>query len=197
MGVNWALGLVRWWPHVDEHSGTTYPLHHLHPFRFDVQLVGTAKYPAIDVEIAIGFSMHVFTRGTVHSDDPAWHYRDDREVRTFDLDRYTFSQCLPEVMRTLSRRKCYHAKTHNFLTLGEPDGLPVGHEYQVYFDLKRWKDKEKKGGRPIILLVVQSAYAVPFGQAPRGRRRSPVGFNVLINSMLNGAAKPALNRPGI
>ncbi len=191
MGVNWSSGLVRWWPHIDKNTGTTFPLNHLHPFRFDFQLAGKEHYPPIDVEFAIGFSMHVFTRGTVPSDNHAWHYKDDREVRTFDLDRYSFSHCLPNVMRTLGKRKCYHAKTNNFLTLGEPDGLPVGYEYQVYFDLKRWKEKEKKGCRPIILLVVQSAYAVPFGQAPRGRRRDSVGFNVLINRILKDGCKPA------
>lgn len=191
MGVNWAAGLMRWRPHVNADSGVKFPLNHLHPFRFELQLAAAGTHSTLDVEIAVGFSMHVFTRGITTGDDPACRYVDGREARTFDVDRYNFSRCLPGVLRTLDQRKCYHAKAQNFLTLGEPDGLPAGQEYQVYFDLKRWKEKEVRGGRPLILLVVQSAYAVPFGRAPKGRRRKPVSFRVLLNSAVSGRSKPS------
>jgi hypothetical protein len=84
-------------------------------------------------------------------------------------------------------------KVVNYLTLGEPEGLPAEHEYQVYFNLKRWKPKAEKGRRPVILIIVQSAYAVPCGLAPRGRHRQPVGFNVLINAAMEGR-KPRAKR---
>jgi hypothetical protein len=185
VSVHWAAGMMRWRPHQGP-DGVAYPLHHLHPLRYDLTLPANAKYSALDVEIRIGFAMHTFTRETDDQDDPAWRYADDREARIFDTVRYQLSKCLPNVVRTLDRRKCYHAKTQNFLTLGEPDGLPAGQEYQVYFDLRRLASEEVKGGRPIIQLIVQSAYANAFGQAPRGRRRQPVGFHVLISSAVAG-----------
>ena len=185
MAVPWAAGMMRWRPHPGP-DGVVYPLHHLHPLRYDLTLPAKGKYAALDVEIRVGFAMHTFTRDADPADDPAWRYADDREIRIFDAFRYRLSKCLPGVVRTLDRRKCYHAKSQNFLTLGEPDGLPAGQEYQVYFDLRRRRIDEVKGGRPIIQLIVQSAYAVPFGQAPRGRRRQPVGFHVLISSVVAG-----------
>lgn len=189
MGVNWAAGLMRWWPHADPVSGVAYPLHHLHPFRFALQLPESARYPALEVDMRVGFSMHTFTRKEIGTGDSAWRYSDDRETRIFDLDRYALSKHLPEVVRTIERRKCYHAKDQNFLTLGQPDGLPAGHEYQVFFDLRRWRAKEAPGGPPVIQLIVQSAYATLYGQAPRGLRRQPVGFHVLIYGAVTG------NRP--
>lgn len=192
MAVHWAAGLMRWQPHRGP-DGAAYPLHHVHPIRFDLTLPAKGKYGALDVEVRVGFSMHTFTRKEVGGADRAWRYADDRETRIFDLDRYELSKCLPEVVRTLDRRKCFHAKAINYLTLGEPEGLPAGHEYQVYFNLKRWKGKEEKGGRPVILIIVQSAYAVSCDQAPRGRRRQPVGFNVLINAAME-ERKPRAKR---
>lgn len=192
MAVNWKAGLMRWQPHQGP-DGVAYPLHHVHPVRFDLELPAKGKYEALYVEIRVGFSMHTFTRKEAQGDDPAWRYSDDRETRIFDLDRYELSKHLPDVVRTFHQRKCFHAKAINYLTLGQPEGLLAGHEYQVYFDLRRWKAKEEKGGRPVILVIVQSAYAVPFGQAPRGRRRQPVGFNVLVNAALSGR-KPGAGR---
>lgn len=185
MAVHWAAGLMRWQPHQGP-GGITYPLHHLHPLRFDLVLPAKGKYSALDVEIRVGFAMHTFTRNEDSGDDPTWRYADDRETRIFDLARYQLSKCLPVVVHTLDRRKCYHAKSRNFLTLGDPEELPEGYEYQVFFDLRRRKDLEENGGRPIIELIVQSAFAAPLNQAPRGRRRQPVGFNVLVNGVLMG-----------
>lgn len=190
MGVNWGAGLMRWRPHGDP-SGKAYSLHHLHPLHFVVELPASDRYSAVEVEVRVGFSMHTFTRGEKPGDDPAHRYSDDRETRIFDIVRYELSKNLPDIVRTLDRQKCYHGnERRNFFTVDQPGELAEGHEYQVFFDLRRWHAKEEKGGRPIIQLIVQSAYAVPHGQAPRGRRRQPVGFRVLINGILAG------NRPG-
>lgn len=185
MAVHWAAGLMRWRPHQGP-DGEAYPLHHLHPLRYELTLPAKGKYPALDVEIRVGFALHTFTRRVDPGDGPAWRYADDREVRIFDPVRYQLSERLPDVVRTLDRRKCYHAKARNFLTLGEPDGLPAGHDYQVFFDLRRWTSVEVQGGRPVIQLIVQSAYTAPLDQAPRGRRRQPVGFNVLVSGVVAG-----------
>jgi hypothetical protein len=109
MAVHWAAGLMRWQPHQGP-DGVAYPLHHLHPIRFDLKLPAKGKYRALDVEIRVGFSMHTFTRKEVSGADPAWRYADDRETRIFDLDRYELSKCLPHVVRTLDRRKCFHPR---------------------------------------------------------------------------------------
>lgn len=186
MGTNWGAGLMRWRPHVHSVSNTTYSLSHLHPFQFNLQMAETPKFKPLDVKIFVGFSMHTFTRGEDPGDDPTWRYHDKRETRIFDLDRYKLSKCLPDVVRTLDRRKCFHAKNQNFLTLGQPEGVPAGQEYQVFFDLRRGRAGRGDQSVPAVELIVQSAYAAPYGRAPRGRRRQPVGFRVLINGALDG-----------
>jgi hypothetical protein len=78
MGVNWATGLIRWRPHTSS-DGRTYPLAHVHPFRFTCELRGTANHSARTITINVGFSLHVFTCAFANARVDAEEYRDDRE----------------------------------------------------------------------------------------------------------------------
>lgn len=88
MGVNWNLGLMRWMPHING-EGEAFPLNHLHPFRYELNLERGV------VNISVGFAMHCFTRGCLPDDDITNFYKDDREVRTFCNERYSLSYQLP------------------------------------------------------------------------------------------------------
>lgn len=195
MGVNWAAGLMKWQPFVDPQGGA-YPLCHLHPFRFEVAFDGNAKYPALEVDVHVGFAMHTFTRTGVAGDDEAYAYKDHREKRMFDLERYQYSKLLPAIVRELAQRKCYHAKHQNFLTVELPGDAPAGAEYHVFFLVTDCPEETKKTGKPCVRLIIQSAYLVQAGgQVPRGRREQPIGFRVLINRALGLSQPPKKAKP--
>jgi hypothetical protein len=59
MSKGWASRLTRWQPHVE--ATVNYPLLHVAPFRFKMQMQATQKYAARDIEIRVGFSHHCFT----------------------------------------------------------------------------------------------------------------------------------------
>ena len=119
MGVNWAAGLIRWKPHVGS-DGRSYPLAHLHPFQFTCDLSNTQRHPARRVTIRVGFGLHVFTCAFANAGPNPEGYRDDRERRAFDYERYGASLNLGDLIRGLESRKCYFAKNENFFTVEPP-----------------------------------------------------------------------------
>lgn len=172
VGVNWNQGLMRWKPHVDG-AGKSFPLNHLHPFRFSVEL---KRGPAI---IAVAFAMHCFTRHVLPEDAPADFYADHREKRTFCRDRYQHSRILPGLVRALADNHCRYAKNDNYVVIEVEgcDGVSV--EYGVFFNVKRWR-----GGDPCILLTVQSAYVFDPGRPLPGRGK--IHFRRLVELTLDG-----------
>lgn len=149
MAVNWNSGLMRWKPHVDA-SGKSYSLSHLHPFRFTLP-VTRSNDQVMELAVYVGFAMHCFAR-KIEADDPKdMVYSDDREKRTFCLERYALSKDLPEIVRGLVSAKCGFAKDDNFVTIN----VSKERRYGVFFNAKKW---ESGAGEKGILLVIQSAY---------------------------------------
>src|SRR5690606_25357025 len=132
VGVNWNQGLMRWAPHVNG-AGQSFPLNHLHPFRFPLAVKQG------EVVISVGFAMHCFSKESVADDDPEDFYSDNREQRTFCMERYTLSMQLPQIVKTLPERACEFARQDNFVTIdaASPEGQMT--RYGVFFNLKRWK----------------------------------------------------------
>lgn len=102
---------MRWAPFVDA-EGQAFPLHHLHPFRYQLETTDGRT-----VEIRVAFAMHCFTRGGKVARDASNLYKDEREVRTFCHGRYALSSRLPLITRELETRKCGFAKHENYLTI--------------------------------------------------------------------------------
>lgn len=185
--MNWNQGLMRWKPHVNG-EGRSFPLNHLHPFRFPLVVSQTP------VVISVGFAMHCFSREATPDDTPAELYRDDREMRAFCYDRYALSSRLPEIVRALPERKCEFARNDNFVTIDAdgPDGRM--RRYGVFFNLKRWKDvggdgKVKENSNADLLLTVQSAYSLSANKGSPGKGK--IGFIRLVELTLQGVkAKP-------
>lgn len=183
MGVNWAGGLIRWVPH-ESAEGRVFPLNHLHPFRLAHPLEASKGHPSRRVVLHVGFGLHCFTikpRG-VGTDLVS----DNRETRTFDVERYELSRELPDVIRRVvaGKLRCERAGADNYVAVD----LINGHRYGVFFNMKRWS----RHGPDSMLLMVQSAYALHPGKQHPGRGRC--SFNLLLGEVLRGKAVQA-NEP--
>lgn len=186
MGVHWAAGLIRWKPHTSS-NGETYSLAHLHPFRFTHDLPSFGNHPARTITINVGFSLHVFTCKFANACAGAEEYRDDRERRAFDYERYLCSSRLEGLVRGLATRKCYFAGNDNFVT-HEAAGAPPGYEYRVFFAVR-----PDRTYRNTVTLIVQSAYYGRIDLSPRGQRAKPVRLQAILSNALQG--KPLREPP--
>jgi hypothetical protein len=179
MGVNWDSGLIYWKDHTPRPS-ERYSLSHLHPFIQCVDLPASEKYAARNVLLHISFGLHTFTRAIVLRDSDEQLYRDNREVRTFCPERYARSQDLPQIIRTLGRRRCEFARSFgrplNYVTVE----TTLGRRYAVFFDLRKFT----KIGANAVHLMVQSAYVIAPGKAAPSRGR--ITFHALLGHALRG-----------
>ena len=176
MGVNWNAGNVRWKPHTNA-RGQSFPLPHLHPFRFKYQLPAFLDKPEKEVTIQVGFGLHCFTRKCKPDDPESEFYRDDREERTFDYGRYELSKHLKQIAQSLDRRRCEFGRQDNFLTVDLVTHQDVQVCYGVFFNLRKLRGNE-------VLLVIQSAYELnPTKPVPRIGK---IGFKVLVGHTLRG-----------
>lgn len=159
-----------------------YDLSHLHPFSFDFVIAGRYGKPEQRYCIDVIFSLHCFSRGiTAEEQYPAdWAYADSREVRLFDEQRYMHSLRLPEVIRSIGGRRCFHTGHDNFFTVELIDGQGERIEYTVYFKLSRASSK----GR--LNLYVQSAYVQEKIPRTRPSPRKPIRFSVIVYNVAVG-----------
>jgi hypothetical protein len=104
---------------------------------------------------------------------PQLVYADSREVRLFDEQRYTHSLGLPEVIRSIGDRRCFHTGHENFFTVELIDAQGARIEYTVYFKLSRAPSKAR------LNLYVQSAYMQDDVPQRRPRPRKPIRFSVI------------------
>lgn len=184
MAVNWNAGLMRWKPYTDA-TGRAYPLNHLHPFRYDVQLPPKDGNPGPVVTVHVGFAMHCFTRDSTPEDSADTVYQDDRESRTFCPVRYELSSQLPHIAQTLMARPCAFARDENYVTVDvqrpSPDALGVVTvRYAVFFNLKR----QRVEGKDVVLVVFQSAYPLDNDKADPSHGK--IGFTTLLVHALRG-----------
>jgi hypothetical protein len=191
MGVIWAIGLMRWQPYVSP-SGKAHPLNHLHPFRTRVTLPTSSEWGEIDIDLDVGFAMHTFTRARCATDSLGVIYANARESRTFDDERYALSHRLPEIIKNLSARKCYHARNQNYLSVENLSLEGAVTDYRIFFVLRRWPGKDAVSQRPCIRLIVQSAYPTP--HSGKGKEKL-IRFRVLLHRALGLNAGSKKRRP--
>src|SRR5260370_9783626 len=134
MGINWESGLLHWKDHAPS-ATEHYTLSHLHPFVQRIELAATDKHPICSVKLYVSFGLHTFTRVIAAHDGDHEIYRDNREARTFCPERYRRSFELPNIIRTLERRRCEFARGMsglvNYVTMETTDG----ERYAAFFDL--------------------------------------------------------------
>lgn len=174
MGSNWNEGMMRWAPYVDA-SGRAYPLNHLHPFRYQLNVGG-----ANSIDIHVAFAMHCFTRAKADGDHPVQFYADQRETRSFCFSRYEQSVRLPTIVRELAIRKCGYAKDENYVTVDVQKADESHVTYGVFFNVRQLKKSEGEA----VQLTVQSAYELAAdGKLPS---RGSIKFQRLVELTLAG-----------
>jgi hypothetical protein len=182
MGVNWDSGLLHWKDHVPS-ATEHYTLSHLHPFVHGIELAATDKHPACSVRLYVSFGLHTFTRSIEPHDGDHEIYRDNREARTFCPNRYQRSFELPNMIRTLEKRRCEFARGMaglvNYVTMETTDG----ERYAAFFDLRRFR----KLGPTAVHLTVESAYVLDRGKPAPGKGR--IHFHTLLGH--SGAQLPS------
>ncbi len=164
------------------YQGTKHDLSHLHPFEWIYVLAAQGDKPERHYTFDVTFSLHTFTKGIdpAMGGDPALHYRDSREVREFDFDRYALSKQLPDIVRSLGERKCHHTHHGNFFTVDLIGSGAQKQSYEVYFVVSR---SGKTRGR--LNLFIQSAYERTLLHGAKPKRRPPIGFHVVAYNTLH------------
>ncbi len=162
---------LRWKPFKIE--GRVYSLSHLHPFEFDFVVAAKDGKPEQIYSIEVLFSLHCFTRSPkpYESISAVLTYSDSRETRIIDLNRYKLSFSLPNIIRGIDNRKCFHTNHGSFFTVDTIDDQGNRSEYTIYFTVT----KNGKGGR--LKFYVNSAYVQ--GMISRPKVRKPVKFSVI------------------
>ena len=168
---------MNWRPH--RITGRVFELSHLDPFEFELVVPEKQGKPSATYRIRVEFSMHCFTHSVRDGESysSVLEYRHGNETRVFDEERYDLSKLLPEIVRTISDRKCYHAKDRNFFTIEAINQDGKRSEYSVFFTVFR------RGTKNGLMLVVQSAY-VRY-QVPLARRR-PIRFSIIAFNVISG-----------
>jgi hypothetical protein len=132
--------------------------------------------------VDIIFSLHCFTRGFQPDEEPeaALLYGDARETRIFDFKRYELSKRLPEIIKDLPRRKCYHTGKGNFFSVEIVNAEDRSFiEYDIFLAASR---STRKG---IINLYVQSACVRDMEHGSNRPHEKPIGFYIILSNTLN------------
>lgn len=107
--------------------------------------------------------------------------------RTFCPERYGRSFDLPNIIRTLERRRCEFARGMsgliNYVTMETRDG----ERYAAFFDLRRFR----KLGPTAVHLTVESAYVLDRHKPAPGKGR--IHFHTLLGHVIRG--KPSRRPP--
>jgi hypothetical protein len=157
------------------HNETVYDLSHLNSKTIIYEVAAKHDKPALSYTVDVAFSTHCFTAKPCHAlYEKTLEYRDGRELRIFDLERYRLSKDLPTVVDTLVGRKCLFAGRDNFVTITFVDQAGKKVDYDIFFTLTRSSTR----GR--LNLFIQSAYVG--ATIPRSRT---VRFEVILHNTLN------------
>lgn len=167
-----------------EYDDKIYDLSHLNETEFTYVQPAKGDNSEISYTANVYYSLHCFTRGKNKTgvDKVDLFYADSREERVFDFRRYRLSFMLPEIVRTLGERKCFHTGKGNFFTVEIVRFDGDKEEYTIYFRIERGDDKD-------LNLYVQSAYPRneerQFNKPRKNRMRKKIGFYILLYNTYN------------
>lgn len=163
--------MIYWEPFVFE--GVTYDLSHLHPFEMTIIQASTKDKPERQYQIQVFFSLHCFTKNKKGQEqiDADLLYRDNREVRIFDFDRYELSKHLKGIIGGVGQKKCFHTGYDNYFIVELINEANEVIQYEVYFTLSR--------GKKILNLYVQSAYSRDGEHRSGHKKQKPIRFLIM------------------
>ncbi len=159
--------------------GQAYDLRHLNDFVMTITIAAKDGKPAQNYEVKVMFSCHCFTRSLPDKGcDVEEHYADHRETRQFDAERHALSVRLPNMIRDLGGKKCYHAGHGNFVVVDIVEG-DTHRKYAVFFEI----EKVQRGR--LLLMRIMSAYPL-LPETPDPTKGKPIGFNVVLFNTATG-----------
>jgi len=160
-----------------KYAGVTYDLSHLSPRTLMFERPPQCGKPAVRFTVDVIFSLHCFSHKLPSGPyDRSLTYSDVRETRLFDFERYELSKRLPEIIKTMAQRKCFHTGHGNFVTVEVVKENGEAVDYHVFFTVS----KSARKGR--INIYIQSAYA-PDRKVSSSRK--PIRFLVILHNTLN------------
>ncbi|VAW70118.1 hypothetical protein MNBD_GAMMA10-9 [hydrothermal vent metagenome] len=126
------------------------------------------------------FSHHVFTRGAKEEENlestQIYPYPSDK--RAFDIARFKLSKYLPQIVKTLPEKFCYHGGYSHYCSckISQENGTKI--YYQVVY--RAWKERGK------MRFHIESAYPL---QESLGKVKK-VSFWVICYNLLHGKKLP-------
>lgn len=165
-----------------------YDLSHLHPLSFDVIVPAQPGKPQQVYRVNVIFGMHCFTRkpvpGETYSAD--LEYEHEGESRVFCSERHALSMSLPEIMRSIGSRKCFHTNYGTYFIVEAVNLDGKKYEYAIFFKVS----KASKGLR--LNVYVQSAYRLDgderVGDGVPLKKSKPIKFMVIAHNTCTGKA---------
>lgn len=127
-----------------EYEGEVFDLSHLHPRTLQFERPAQGDKPAVIFTVDVIFSLHCFTH-ELSSCAYDWKltYSDTRETRLFDFERYELSKRLPEIIESLTQRKCFHTGYGNFVTVEVVREDRTSVNYHVFFTASK-SDRKRR-----------------------------------------------------
>ncbi len=176
---------MKWNPF--EYQGQVYDLSHLHPFEWEYTAPSGDKHPERTYRFQVNFGMHCFSRDPLDGEqvDSTLFYQGPKERRVFCFDRHEWSRQLPDIIRSLGERTCWHTHHGNYFTIEFVTRSGDKVEYEVYFDVTR---ATRKGW---LNLVVQTAYVRDERYATSQPRKRKIRLDVIAyNKQMGKKIRP-------
>lgn len=139
----------------------------------------------------IEFGLHCFTLApNKHKDetladyDQSLHYSDSRETRIFCFERHELSFGLPDIVKAINTKKCFHTGKGNFFVIELQNENKEAEEYEVYFNVAR------SGAH--LRLFVESAFIRDDEHGSSQPKKKKINFFVIAhNRQINKIIKTA------
>jgi hypothetical protein len=160
-----------------------YSLSHLNEFFYEFLQPPKNGKGEQTYSFVVSFGLHCFTRGLNKRHNEQWNnveqaliYSDSRERRVFDFKRYELSKYLPEIVRGVSGKSCFHTGEGNFFVVEIVDNNEEKQEYEVYFKVSK---SEK-----LLRLFIESAYVRDSEHRSSQPAKKKISFFVIAYNIL-------------
>lgn len=166
-----------WTPFI--YGGETYDLSHLHPQEIVYIQPAQKNKPERKYVVEVHYSLHCFTRGIKdeNQNEIDLYYSDPRETRLFDFKRYELSFKLPEIIKSLGERNCFHTNYTGFFTIEIVDSDGEKADYEIYFEVEKGKGKG-------LELYIHSAYVRDPERIKDRPKKKKIGFYIVLYKIL-------------
>jgi hypothetical protein len=171
------------WRPFTTHDGTLYKLTHLNAFEVHYTQAAQDQKPERLYKVLVSFGHHCFTRAPDEDEAKtlAYPHGPKHEIRLFDLERYELSKRLPDIIKNLMRRSCFHTGRDDgtFFTIELVNENGDRIEYEVYFKVFRNQQNQ-------LRLIVESAFRRDLSLLKSRPRKGSIGFAIILYNTQQG-----------